>query len=168
MQAVSGAGYPGVASLDIIDNVLPYIQKEEEKVETEPLKILDAKFPISASCQRVSTIDGHLEDVHISLKKQNVSIDEIKQVLFGFGSAFKDLPTAPAQTLIITDDPMRPQPRLDRMNGKGMSVTIGRIRQDSVLENGIKMTILGHNTIRGASGQSLLNAEWWVRHMRDA
>lgn len=166
MQALSGAGYPGVASLDIIDNVLPFISKEEEKVESEPLKILGARFPISASCQRVPTLEGHLEDAHISLERIPSSFDEIKRVLHEFGSPCQELPSSPARTLVLTDDPMRPQPKLDRMNGSGMSVTIGRIRRDPVLENGIKMTILGHNTIRGAAGQSILNAEWWVEYHR--
>ena len=165
MQAVSGAGYPGVASLDIIDNVLPYIREEEEKVESEPLKILDADFKISASCHRVATTDGHLVDSHISLKKP-ASIDEIKQVLADFGSKFKKLPSSPEKLLIVTDDPCRPQPKLDRLAGKGMSITVGRIREDPVLENGVKMSILGHNTIRGAAGQSILNAEWWIENIK--
>lgn len=160
MQAVSGAGYPGVASLDMIDNVLPYIREEEEKVEKEPLKILDADFKISASCHRVALSDGHLEDLHISLAKP-ASIEEIKKVLAEFGSNFKKLPTSPEKLIIISDHPFRPQPKLDRMAGNGMSITIGRIREDAVLENGVKMNILGHNTIRGAAGQSILNAEFW-------
>ena len=171
MQAVSGAGYPGVASLDIVDNVLPYIAGEEEKVEKETVKILgthnmehgtvqNTDIKISASCQRVCTVDGHLLDLHISLGRA-ARVDEIKKVLYDFGSKKLNLPTAPAKTLIITDDLLRPQPKLDRNAGGGMSITIGRIRQDPVLENGVKMTILGHNTIRGAAGQSILNAEWW-------
>ncbi len=163
MQAVSGAGYPGVASLDIIDNVLPYIKEEEEKMEKEPLKILDADFKISASCHRVATTDGHLEDLHISLAKP-ASIEEIKKVLAGFGLNLKKLPTSPEKTIIVTEDPLRPQPKLDRLAGKGMSVTVGRIRKDPVLENGVKMNILGHNTIRGAAGQSILNAEFWAEN----
>lgn len=161
MQAVSGAGYPGVPSLDIIDNVLPYIKEEEEKMETEPLKILETDFKISASCHRVATTDGHLEDLHISLAKP-ASIEEIKKALADFGSNFKKLPTSPEKLIIVTDDPLRPQPKLDRLSGKGMSVTVGRIRKDPVLENGVKMNILGHNTIRGAAGQSILNAEFWA------
>lgn len=163
MQAVSGAGYPGVASLDIIDNVLPYIREEEEKVEKEPLKILDADFKISASCHRVATTDGHLKDLHISLGRP-ASITEIKGVLADFGKNFKKLPSSPEKLLIVTDDPFRPQPKLDRLAGRGMSITIGRIREDSVLENGVKMNILGHNTIRGAAGQSILNAELWTEN----
>lgn len=109
----------------------------------------------------MSTVDGHLEDLHISLAMP-ASIDEIKQVLYDFKLGFKNLPTAPAQTIIVTNDPLRPQPKLDRDAGRGMSITVGRIREDQILDNGIKMTILGHNTIRGAAGQSILNAEWWV------
>jgi len=190
MQAISGAGYPGVASLDIVDNVLPYIGGEEEKVENEPLKILgsliksqtsddkvrandskqeleikDVKIKISASCQRVCTLEGHLEDLHISLGRR-ASVNEIKKVLTDFGSAFRGLPMAPAQTLVVTENPLRPQTRLDRDTGRGMAVTIGRIRPDRVLTNGIKMTILGHNTIRGAAGQSIMNAEWWTEEMK--
>ncbi|MEK9165876.1 MAG: aspartate-semialdehyde dehydrogenase [Patescibacteria group bacterium] len=183
MQAISGAGYPGVASLDIVDNVLPYIAGEEEKVEAEPLKILGkmsslkyqmsnqiqnpnvkivpADIKISASCQRVPVIDGHLEDLHVSLKKP-ATIDEVKKILYNFESKFKKTPSSPERLIIVSDDPIRPQPKLDRLAGAGMSITVGRIRKDSVLENGVKMTILGHNTIRGAAGQSILNAERWV------
>lgn len=163
MQTASGEGQRGVASLDIIDNVLPYIREEEEKVETEPLKILDADFKISASCHRVATTDGHLENLHISLKRR-ASLDKIKNVLADFGENFKKLPSSPEKLLIVTDDPFRPQPKLDRLTGRGMSVTIGRIRSDPVLENGIKFNILGHNTIRGTAGQSILNAEFWVEN----
>jgi aspartate-semialdehyde dehydrogenase len=163
MQAISGAGYPGVASLDIIDNVLPYIKEEEKKMETEPLKILDADFKISASCHRVATTDGHSEDLHISLGRP-APISEIKEALNDFGKALKKLPSSPEKILIVTDDPRRPQPKLDRFAGKGMSITVGRIRHDPVLENGVKMNILGHNTIRGAAGQSILNAEFWAEN----
>lgn len=158
MQAVSGAGYPGVPSLDVIDNVLPYIGGEEDKMEKEPLKILDADFKISASCHRVGTTDGHLEDLHISLKRR-ASVEEIKKVLSDFGKNLKKLPSSPEKVIIVTDDPCRPQPKLDRIAGNGMSITVGRIREDKVLKNGVKMNILGHNTIRGAAGQSILNAE---------
>lgn len=163
MQATSGAGYPGVPSLDIIDNVLPYIGGEEDKMEKEPLKILDADFKISASCHRVGTTDGHLEDLHISLKNR-ASVEEIKKVLSDFGKNLKKLPSSPEKLIIITDDPARPQPKLDRMAGNGMSITVGRLREDPVLKNGVKMNILGHNTIRGAAGQSILNAELWAEN----
>ncbi len=163
MQAVSGAGYPGVPSLDIIDNVLPHIKDEEDKLEKEPLKILDADFKISASCHRVATTDGHLEDLHISLGRP-APISEIKEALNDFGKSLKKLPSSPEKLIIVTDDPLRPQPKLDRLAGKGMSITVGRIRRDPVLENGVKMNILGHNTIRGAAGQSILNAEFWAEN----
>lgn len=172
MQAVSGAGYPGVASMDIVDNVLPYISGEEEKVELELLKILGkmsnvkiipADIKISASCQRVPVIDGHLEDLHVSLKKP-ATIDEVKRVLYDFGSKFKKTPTSPERLIIVNNDPIHPQPKLDRLAGAGMSITVGRIRKDPVLENGVKMTVLGHNTIRGAAGQSILNAERWAEN----
>jgi len=161
MQALSGAGYPGVPSLDIIDNVFPYIENEEEKVETEPLKILGKKFQISASCHRVATSDGHLEDLHISFSKK-VNIKEVKEALENFNLNFKKLPSSPEKLIIVRDEISRPQPKLDRLAGNGFSVTVGRIREDKALENGIKMNIFGHNTIRGAAGQSILNAEYWV------
>jgi len=164
MQAISGSGYPGVASLDIIDNILPYIPKEDEKVELEPLKILDADFPISATCNRVPTIDGHFENLSISLEK-NASVEEVKQCLTNFAlNKYSDLPTGLKQPIIVSDNPFRPQVRLDRDTGNGMAITAGRIRKCNVLENGIRMTILGHNTIRGAAGQSVLNAEWYLKH----
>lgn len=162
MQAISGSGYPGVPSLDIIDNILPYIPKEDDKVEQEPLKILDADFPISATCNRVPTIDGHFETLNISLGKK-ASVDEIKECLNNFAKdEYSNLPTGLAQPIIVHENPFRPQVRLDRDNGKGMAITIGRIRACKTLENGIRMTILGHNTVRGAAGQSILNAEWYV------
>jgi aspartate-semialdehyde dehydrogenase len=171
-QAVSGAGYPGVASLDIIDNVIPFIEKEEEKMQSEARKILGdfsegavtrASFPISASCHRVATLDGHLLDMHISLHNPS-DVDTIQKELIRFGKSFSHLPTAPKDTFIVTSDPFRPQPRLDRDSGRGMSITVGRIRKDTVLKNGVKMTVLGHNAIRGAAGQSILNAEWWFKN----
>ena len=172
MQAASGAGYPGLASIDIIDNVIPFIEKEEEKMHNEGRKILgdfldgivkNASFPISASCQRVATLDGHLLDIHISLHNPS-DIDTIQKVLTQFGKSCSHLPTAPKETIIVTSDPLRPQPRLDRDAGRGMSITVGRIRKDNVLKNGVKLTVLGHNAIRGAAGQSILNAEWWVKY----
>ena len=166
MQAISGSGYPGVPSLDILDNILPYIPKEDEKVETEPLKILDAEFPISATCNRVPTIDGHFETLSISLGK-NASVEEVKECLENFAKdKYSNLPTGLAQPIVVSDDPFRPQVRLDRNTGKGMAIIVGRIRKCNVLENGIRMTILGHNTVRGAAGQSILNAEWFVKNVQ--
>lgn len=165
MQALSGAGYPGVPSLDIIDNVIPFIEGEDEKVEDEPAKILGVKFPISATCHRVGVVDGHLEDLKISLGRK-ANLDEVKKVLAEFArDKYAHLPSGLAQPIIITGNSYRPQPRLDRDNGNGMAVTIGRIRECPVLENGIRMTILGHNTLRGAAGLSVLSAEWWVKQI---
>jgi len=165
LQAASGVGYPGLPSLDIIDNILPYIKESEEILQTEPLKILGANFGISFSCHRVPTSDGHLEDLHISLEKP-VSVEEVKEVLANFGSSFKKLPSSPEKLIIVREKFNRPQPKLDRLSGNGMTITVGKVRKDPVLENGIKMNILGHNTIRGAAGQIILNAEFWVTHYR--
>ena len=166
MQAISGSGYPGVSSLDILDNILPYIPGEDEKVEAEPLKILDADFPISATCNRVPTIDGHFETLSVSLGR-NASVEEVKECLGNFAlDQYSNLPTGLKQPIRVTDDPRRPQVRLDRDTGNGMAITVGRIRKCNVLENGVRMTILGHNTLRGAAGQSILNAEWWVLNIQ--
>jgi len=171
MQALSGAGYPGVASLDIIDNVVPYIPKEEEKIELETLKILGtlsgetirpADIVISASCNRVNVKDGHLECVFVELET-NPSVEEVKEAFESFkGEPQKlKLPSAPQNPIIVRDEPSRPQPRLDRDAGEGMSVVVGRIRHDPVLT--LKYLCLGHNTIRGAAGAGLLSAELAVK-----
>ncbi len=167
MQAVSGAGYPGVSSHDILDNVLPWIKGEEDKLETEPLKMLgelenfkfkNANFKISASCNRVNTKDGHLEAVWVKLKEK-ASISRMKAAFGNFNPLVKyELPSSPERPIIVTDKPDRPQPRYDRNAGKGMSVTVGRLRKCRVL-GGYKFTCLVHNTIRGAAGGSILNAE---------
>jgi len=165
MQALSGAGYPGVASLDIIDNVIPFIEKEEEKVQTETLKIMGsiekfAEFKISASCHRVQTIDGHMEAVFVETKDQ-ANPEEVIKIMQEFKAEpqFLKLPTAPENPIIVRKEEDRPQPKLDRMEGNGMSVVVGRIRKDPVF-NGIKYIVLGHNLIRGAAGCSVLNAEY--------
>lgn len=165
MQALSGAGYPGESSLDIVDNVLPFIEKEEEKVQQETLKIMgtslkEADFKVSASCHRVPTIDGHLEAVFLETEKKATS-EDIVNAMRGFSGEPQKLrlPSAPSEPIIIRKENNRPQPRLDRMAGGGMSVVVGRIRNDPAL-NGIKYLILGHNTIRGAAGCSILNAEY--------
>lgn len=167
MQAISGAGYPGVASLDILDNVIPMIGGEEPKVEWEPLKLLGgikkdgfklANIKISAQCNRVPTKDGHLLTVAFSTRKP-AKIGEIKRLIKNFkGEPQKmKLPSAPQKPLFYHDDEFRPQTRLDRDRENGMSVSVGRLREDPVL--GFKMVVLGHNTIRGAAGAAILNAE---------
>lgn len=164
MQALSGAGYPGVASLDIVDNVIPFIAKEEEKVQAEALKVLGtpegpATLRVSASCHRVSTVDGHLEAVFVELEQPADPADAARAMEGFVGEPQRlGLPTAPARPVIVRREPDRPQPRLDRMAGRGMSVVVGRIREDPVV-GGVKYVVLGHNTIRGAAGCSVLGAE---------
>lgn len=167
MQAISGAGYPGVPSMDILDNVIPYIGGEEEKVETEPLKMLGAlqhdtiqpaSFLISAHTNRVAVSDGHTVCLSIELLKK-ASLDEIAQALQTYQAppASQNLPSAPHPPIILRDEADRPQPRLDRMSGSGMSTVVGRLRKDPIYD--IKMVVLSHNTIRGAAGGSIYNAE---------
>lgn len=165
MQALSGAGYPGVASLDIVDNVIPYIPNEEEKIQSETLKILGspsrtADFKVSASCHRVATLDGHMEAVFVDLSREAdpESIIDSMENFIGEPQRLK-LPSAPAKPVVIRREEDRPQVRLDRMEGRGMSVVVGRIRRDPAL-NGIKYIVMGHNTIRGAAGCAILNAEY--------
>jgi aspartate-semialdehyde dehydrogenase len=167
MQAISGAGYPGVPSLDIADNVLPFIESEEEKMETETLKILgllkdgrveEASFPVSAQCTRVNVSDGHMAAVRVGLAQQ-AEPEDVREALSSFTSLPQEmrLHSAPEQPIIVRDEPNRPQPRLDRDAGRGMSVTVGRIARDTVLD--YRFIALSHNTIRGAAGAALLNAE---------
>jgi len=167
MQAVSGAGYPGVPSLNIIDNVIPFIKGEEEKVQTETLKLLGkieenriryANIKISASCHRVPVIDGHTEAVWAEFKEK-ISIEDVINAFESFKSL--DLPTSPDKVIVVRKEADRPQPRLDRNVGNGMSVVVGRIRKDD--DKSIKYIVLGHNTIRGAAGASILNAELMVK-----
>ncbi len=165
MQAISGAGYPGVASLDIVDNVIPFIDGEEEKMEIETQKIFGspskpADFKISASCHRVPTLDGHMEAVFIETKRE-ADPELVMRAMEKFvGEPQKlRLPTAPANPIVVKHSEDRPQTRLDRMEGGGMSVVVGRVRKDSVLK-GVKYIVLGHNTIRGAAGCGVLNAEY--------
>jgi aspartate-semialdehyde dehydrogenase len=166
MQAVSGAGYPGVASMDILDNVVPYISNEEEKMEEELLKLLgklDGRTVkplaarMSASCNRVPVVDGHTVSVSIKLAKPAT-----KEEIIAAWNEFKplaglDLPFAPVQPVQWTPLVDRPQPRLDRNREKGMAVTVGRLRPCGVLD--WKFTVLSHNTVRGAAGATILNAE---------
>jgi aspartate-semialdehyde dehydrogenase len=167
MQALSGAGYPGVPSLDILDNVIPYIAGEEEKVESEPLKILgrlegeavkEAEMIISAQCHRVATREGHLGAVSVKLG-QEADRKEVVEALQSFRGALQDLglPSAPERPIVVREENDRPQPRLDRDEGEGMSVVVGRVRECPVLD--YKFLVLGHNTIRGAAGAAILNAE---------
>jgi aspartate-semialdehyde dehydrogenase len=159
LQAISGAGYPGVASLDITDNVIPFIANEEEKIEQETRKLLQpAAFTISAQCHRVNVVDGHLAAARVRLARpaEPAELAEAFASFCGVPQAL-GLPSAPAHPVIVRDEPDRPQPRLDRDAGGGMSVTVGRIRRDGVL--GHRFVALGHNTIRGAAGAAILNAE---------
>ena len=167
MQAVSGAGYPGVASLDILGNVIPYVAREEEKMETESLKMLGslngrgiepARFEISAQCNRVPVEDGHTESVSVKLKKA-AKREEIIAAWQEFRSLPQELrlPSAPEHPVVFLDSPDRPQPTLDVNRGGGMSVSIGGLRPCKLLD--WKFTVLSHNTIRGAAGAALLNAE---------
>jgi aspartate-semialdehyde dehydrogenase len=166
MQAVSGAGYPGVPSMDILGNVVPYIGSEEEKMEAETLKLLGrleshAVKPlaarISAHCNRVAVEDGHTESVSIKLARP-ATREQLLDVWAEFRPlAGQGLPTAPEQPVEFAPQNDRPQPRLDRNRGNGMAVTVGRLRPCNVLD--WKFTLLSHNTIRGAAGAAILNAE---------
>jgi len=167
MQALSGAGYPGVPSLDILDNVIPYIGGEEGKLEREPLKLLGrlegeaiekAEMVISAQCHRVATREGHLEAVSVKLRRE-ASREEVVQALRDFRGPLQDmgLPSAPERPIVVREENDRPQPRLDRDEGGGMSVVVGRVRECPVLD--YKFLVLGHNTIRGAAGAAIVNAE---------
>ena len=169
MQAVSGAGYNGVPSMAIVDNLVPYIGSEEEKMETETLHLLgkydgenviNADFNLSASCHRVPVIDGHTEAVFIELD-DDVDIENIKNKMSNFKALPQELNlfSAPENPVIVRDEEDRPQPRMDRNAGNGMSVSVGRVRKDSSFDNSFKYILVGHNTIRGAAGASVLNAE---------
>ena len=170
MQAISGAGYPGVPSLSIMDNVIPYIKGEEEKMQRETLKVLgrleagrvkDAPIAVAASCNRVPVIDGHLETVYIEAE-EDIDLEEAKEAFKGFRGMAQELklPTAPDNPVILREEEDRPQTRLDRMAGSvpGMSVTVGRVRS-GVDAKSMQFAVLGHNTIRGAAGATILLAE---------
>src|SRR5687768_1027868 len=167
MQAVSGAGYPGVASLDILGNVIPFIGEEEPKVERELGKMLgtlsggavqNADFKVSAHTNRVPTEHGHLVCLSLEFERR-VSPDEALEAMCSWHGheEARGLPSAPEQALVVTREPDRPQTRRDVWAGKGMTVTAGRVRTDPLFD--IKLVALGHNTIRGAAGGSVLNAE---------
>ncbi|MCK5177564.1 MAG: aspartate-semialdehyde dehydrogenase [Candidatus Aenigmarchaeota archaeon] len=172
MQALSGAGRGGVASFDILDNILPYIGEEEEKIETEAQKILgrfsngkiiDHPLEVSSSANRVNVLDGHTECIFCKFKKQPKDIEEVKNIFRNFkGIPQKlNLHSAPKNPIFVIEDEFRPQPRYDRNRDNGMAVTVGRIRKDDVL-GGIKYVCVGHNAIRGAVGTSVLNAELYM------
>ncbi len=170
MQALSGAGYPGVASLDIIDNVVPFIGGEEEKVEWETRKMLGrvngngiqlADFQVSAHTNRVAVSDGHMVCASIEFENQ-AEPDDVVKVLTEYEApeASKALPSAPQPPIVVRMEENRPQPRLDRLTGKGMTTVVGRVRKDPLFH--IKFVVLSHNTIRGAAGGSIYNAELLV------
>jgi len=172
MQAISGAGYPGVPSMDILGNVIPYIAKEEDKMEAETRKLLgslvesslngsritDADLTLSAHCNRVAVEDGHTESVSLKLRKP-ATAEEIIEAWNEFRCLPQKLklPTAPEQPVIYESAPDRPQPRLDRDRGRGMSAVCGRLRPCNIFD--WKFTVLSHNTIRGAAGAAVLNGE---------
>ncbi|HWQ67908.1 MAG TPA: aspartate-semialdehyde dehydrogenase [Methanospirillum sp.] len=159
MQAISGAGFEGIPGMAIFDNIIPYIGNEEEKMERETLKILgsfdgsevhNASFSMSACCNRVPVIDGHSMSVWVDIKKP---VETIAEAFKTWKPSLPALPTLPEKSVDYMDQPDRPQPRLDRMKGNGMTVSVGRLRP------GIRYSAMGHNTIRGAAGASILNAE---------
>lgn len=170
LQALSGAGRsPGVAGLDILDNVIPFIPKEEEKVERETAKILGRlegeriepiDLAVSVTCTRVNVRDGHTESVSAGLGR-SASLDEVAEVLRSHGRDFVDLglPSCPPELIHVTDDPYRPQPRIDRTRNDGMTAVVGRLRRDAVLRNGVKLVLLSHNTKMGAAKGAVLTAE---------
>jgi len=166
MQAVSGAGYPGVASMDILGNVVPFIKGEEEKMEVETVKLLGRleghsvtplNAGITAHCNRVPVLDGHTESVSIKLGRRATREEVIAAWADFRPLAGKNLPFAPEQPVQWAPEPDRPQPRLDRNRGRGMAVTVGRLRPCGLLD--WRFTVLSHNTVRGAAGATILNAE---------
>lgn len=174
MQGVSGAGRsPGVIALDIIDNIIPFISGEEEKVEKETRKILGvladngitpADFTVSATCTRAAVLEGHTEAVLAVLDRPG-SIDDVRAAMISFGQEFVGLglPSAPKHMIIVHDDPFRPQPRLDRDAEDGMATSVGRLRQDSALENAVKYLLVSHNTKMGAAKGAVLMAEYLLQ-----
>jgi len=173
LQALSGAGRsPGVVGLDILDNVIPFIPKEEEKVQRETSKILGSlegdrivplDVPVAATCTRVNVRDGHTESVNASLGR-SATLAEVADALRAFGSEFTDLglPSAPPELISVTQDTFRPQPRIDRYLHDGMTTVVGRLREDPVLANGVRFVLLSHNTKMGAARGATLVAEYLV------
>jgi aspartate-semialdehyde dehydrogenase len=170
MQALSGAGRsPGVIALDIMDNVIPYIPKEEEKVQVETKKILGhmnnssiapAPLKVSCTCTRVPVLDGHTESVFVGTKL-TVEAQDVKKEMEQFSKnvTIKGLPSAPKDYIIVHDDPTRPQPRIDREINDGMTTVVGRIRKDTAFDNGIKYMLLSHNEKMGSAKGAILLAE---------
>jgi aspartate-semialdehyde dehydrogenase len=173
MQGLSGAGRsPGVIALDVLDNVVPFIPGEEEKVERETAKILGrlaggAIVPhpatVSATCTRANVLEGHTESVAVSLGVP-ATADDVTAAFRAWRNEARELglPSAPAEWIRVHDDPFRPQPRLDRDNGGGMTTTVGRVRADTVLPHGVKYVLVSHNTRLGAAAGAVLVAEWLV------
>jgi aspartate-semialdehyde dehydrogenase len=170
MQALSGAGRsPGVIALDIMDNIIPYIPKEEEKVQIETKKILGNldtssvvpnEIRVSCTCTRVPVLDGHTEIVFVETKKP-AAPEQVKSEMLKFSKSvtIRDLPTAPEDYIIVHDDPARPQPRIDREINDGMTTVVGRLREDTVFDNGIKYVLLSHNEKMGSAKGAVLLAE---------
>ena len=158
MQAVSGAGYPGVASLDILGNVIPTIPGEEEKLAREPQKILEAEFPLSVAVHRVPVVDGHSCAVFVKLQ-HDAGLEDIRREMAGFSGEPQRLrlPSAPERPLVVIDAADRPQPLRDVHRGRGMTVSVGNLRADPMYD--ARFNVLVHNTVRGAAGAALLNAE---------
>jgi len=173
LQALSGAGRsPGVAALDILDNVIPFIANEEGKVERETRKILGRlegeridphAVVVSATCTRVNVRDGHTEAVTAGLGRR-AELAEVAAALRAFGQEFVDLglPSTPPELIYVSEDPYRPQPRIDRYLNDGMTTVVGRLREDAVLENGVRLVLLSHNTKMGAAKGAVLVAEYLV------
>lgn len=170
MQAVSGAGYPGLPAMDILANVIPFISGEEDKVEREPLRLLgtlrdgrvtDASFLISAQCNRVPVRDGHLHSVSIRFNRQP-GLEEVTAALEAFAgsSQVANLPSSRPQPIVVHKEQDRPQPARDRQAGDGMCVSVGRVRRCAIFD--VRLVVLGHNTVRGAAGGSIHNAELLV------
>lgn len=174
LQAVSGAGYPGVSSMDVIDNIVPYISGEEDKLEKEARKILGGvngeatafqeqdDLKISGTCTRVPVLDGHTACVSLTFQKRPApKAEEVKSALREYVSEAQEIgcPSAPKQAIVVMEEPDRPQPRLDRETDRGYAVSVGRVREDEGGIFDIKFVALSHNTIIGAAGSSLLNAE---------
>ena len=170
MQALSGAGRAGgVLGMDVLDNVVPYIPNEEQRVELESKKILGflgegevapAAFRVSATCTRVNVMDGHTESVVLSTKRA-ASVQEVRQAMDDYAGVLRPLglPSAPENMISVSDDPFRPQPRLDRDEEDGMTTVVGRLREDAALDNGVKYVLLSHNTKMGAAKGAVLIAE---------